>query len=76
MCEVTSANQQVSILQGIDGEEIDGFGRSKLSEQNQNSQRKSMERDLTAGSNSDEPNFLIYNMIKEMDYLVESHQQQ
>ena len=34
-----------------------------------------MGRDMTAMSNSDEPNFLIYNMIKEMDYLVESHQQ-
>lgn len=35
-----------------------------------------MGRDITAMSNSDEPNFLIYNMIKEMDYLVESNQQQ
>jgi len=35
-----------------------------------------MGRDITSMSNSDEPNFLIYNMIKEIDYMVESHSAQ
>ena len=30
-------------------------------------------RDSTSMSNSDEPNFVIYNLIKEIDFLVENN---
>ena len=45
------------------------FGREQID----TTQRKSIERNITCMSNSEEPNFIIYNMIKEVDYLVETH---
>ena len=39
----------------------------------QSSQRPSEGRDSTLMSNSEEPNFVIYNLIKEIDFLVESN---
>lgn len=45
-------------------------GANKLeSVHNQSAER----HDSTSLSTSDEPNFLIYNLIKELDYLVESN---